>query len=217
MGQPAEKAETPVTRPLSRKRKQTQGRLLDAALETFAERGFHGTSVEEVCERAGFSRGAFYSNYSSKTELFIALYHRQAERTIMSLVGHMPVKLLTNRDLDAVVTELVSAIPTDRRWYLINTEFALHAVRNPSAAAAFAAARNRVRGILAERITEILVHIGRELTVPAKDFARWLFALHEGGVIQSYMEPGEMAPHEMTRLLAPLLLASVTTPVTKSS
>jgi AcrR family transcriptional regulator len=212
MGQPPETVETPVTRPLSRKRMQTQGRLLDAALETFAERGFHGTSVEEVCERAGFSRGAFYSNYSSKTELFIALYHRQAERTISALVKHVPAKLPATRDLEAIVTELVSAIPTDQRWYLINTEFALHAVRNPSAGAAFAAARTRVRTILAERIAEILAHIGRELTVPAEDFARWLFALNEGSVIQSYMEPGEMAPHEMTRLLAPLLLASVTKP-----
>lgn len=212
MGQPADEAETPVTRPLSRKRKQTQGRLLDAALETFAERGFYGTSVEEVCERAGFSRGAFYSNYSSKTELFIALYHRQAERTILALVNHQPSDLPTSHDLDTVVSEMVSAIPTDQRWYLINTEFALHALRNPSAAAAFGAARAKVRAILAERITEILAHIGRELTVPAEDYARWLFALHEGGVIQSYMEPGEMAPHEMTRLLAPLLLASVTRP-----
>lgn len=215
MAQPAETPETPVTRPLSRKRRQTQNRLLDAALESFAERGFHGTSVEEVCERAGFSRGAFYSNYSSKTELFIALYHRQAERTIAALVSHMPTELSANRDLDAVVSELVSAIPTDQRWYLINTEFALHAVRNPSAAAAFTAARIRVREILAEKITEILAHIGRELTVPSKDFTRWLFAINEGSVIQSYMEPGEMAPHEMTRLLAPLLLAAVTKPTTE--
>jgi AcrR family transcriptional regulator len=215
MAQPAETPETPVTRPLSRKRRQTQIRLLDAALETFAERGFHGTSVEEVCERAGFSRGAFYSNYSSKTELFIALYTRQAERTIAALVTHTPTELPANHDLEAVVSELVSAIPTDQRWYLINTEFALHAVRNPSAAAAFAAARISAREILAEKITEILAHIGRELTVPAKDFARWLFAINEGSVIQSYMEPGEMAPHEMTRLLAPLLLASVTRPTTE--
>src|SRR5262245_46833641 len=132
MGQPVATAEAPVTRPLSRKRRQTQERLLDAALDAFAERGFHGASVEDVCERAGFSRGAFYSNYSSKTELFIALYLRQSERIIDALdKGAFPVADVAHGDLGAVVTGAMTAVPHDRRFFLINAEFALHAVRNP--------------------------------------------------------------------------------------
>ena len=43
-----------------RRRSATRARLLEGALDVFAERGFNGASVEDICERAGFTRGAFY-------------------------------------------------------------------------------------------------------------------------------------------------------------
>jgi AcrR family transcriptional regulator len=216
MAQPVETDEVSVTRPpLSRKRRQTQAKLLDAALDAFAERGFHGTSVEEICERAGFSRGAFYSNYSSKTELFIALYHRAAEATLDTLNAHTtPESHAPNRDISEVVTDMMTNIPHDRRWYLINAEFALHAVRNPAAAATLAAARKRARANFAVRITRIVAQMGRKLTVPADDIVRWLFALNEGGVAQSYLEPNLLSPHDLTRQVTPFLLAAATVPLT---
>ena len=213
MGQPVQTVETPVTPPLSRKRRQTQTRLLDAALDAFAERGFHGTSVEEVCERAGFSRGAFYSNYSSKTELFIALYHRQSERVLTALDEHaIPVARAEESDLFTVVTQTMTAVPHDRRWFLVNAEFALHAIRNPAAGASFAAARARTRAQFAKHLTEVLDQMSLELTVPADTLARWLFALNEGGVAQSYVEPDKLATHDLTKQVTPLLLAAVTRP-----
>ncbi|HEX6357839.1 TetR/AcrR family transcriptional regulator [Actinophytocola sp.] len=213
MGQSAEPTETSAERPLSRKRRQTQTRLLDAALDAFAERGFQGTSVEEICERAGFSRGAFYSNYSSKTELFIALYHRQSETILGALAKRAsPSGQPVPHDLETVVRQILAAVPHDRRWYLINTEFALHAVRNPSAAATFAAARGRVRTIFAESLTEVLGRMDLELTVPAEDLARWLWAMSEGGTAQSYMEPQRLAPNDLIMQVAPLLLGAVTKP-----
>jgi AcrR family transcriptional regulator len=54
---------------ISARRQATRERVLEAAGEVFAERGFHGASVEDICERAGFTRGAFYSNFSSKDDL----------------------------------------------------------------------------------------------------------------------------------------------------
>jgi AcrR family transcriptional regulator len=212
MGQPVAAAETPVTRPLSRKRRQTQERLLDAALDAFAERGFHGASVEDVCERAGFSRGAFYSNYSSKTELLIALYHRQSKRVLDALDKYAVPAPGAESDLVSMVTEALTSVPHDRRWFLVNAEFALHAIRNPAAGASFAQARARSRARFAKHITELLDHMGLELTVSSEDIARWLFALNEGGVAQSYVEPDKLAPHELTRQVTPLLLEAVTRP-----
>src|ERR1700712_894698 len=59
---------------VSKRRAETRDKLLAAAADVFAERGFGRATVEEVCERAGFSRGAFYSNFDSLDELFFALY-----------------------------------------------------------------------------------------------------------------------------------------------
>jgi AcrR family transcriptional regulator len=205
MGQPVDTDEASVTRPLSRKRRQTQARLLDAALDAFAERGFYGTSVEDVCERAGFTRGAFYSNFSSKEELFVALYDRQADGVLATLTG---MARSAGDSLESALTELVAAIPRDRRWFLVNTEFALHAVRDPAAGAAYAAARARVRASFAARFAEVAERFGRELTVPLEELIRWLFAVHDGGVAQSYVERN--GTDDITRRVVPLLVNAVT-------
>lgn len=207
MGQRVETDEASVTRPLSRKRRQTQARLLDAALDAFAERGFYGTSVEDVCERAGFSRGAFYSNFSSKDELVVALYDRQAQRVLDELTELAPHAGTT---LDEVLGQLVAAIPADRRWFLVNAEFALHAVRNPEVATGYADARSRVRAAFAARLTEVLARFDQDLTVPAEILIRWLFAVHDGGLAQSYVEPDRLGPNDLTRQVVPLLVAAVT-------
>lgn len=207
MGRPLDGGEAsvtrPVSRPLSRKRRQTQARLLDAALDAFADRGFHGTSVEDLCERAGFSRGAFYSNFSSKDELFVALYQRQAEQILATLTDLAPA---AGDSLAEVLTELVAAIPRDRRWHLVNTEFALHAVRDPVTRTAYATARAQVRAGFAARLGEVLDRFGVTLSVPVEDLVRWLFAVHDGGLTQSYVEDDR---RDITRDVVPLLVAAV--------
>ena len=64
---------------MTRSRENTRARLLEAAHEVFAEVGLDAASVEAICERAGFTRGAFYSNFESKDELFLALITRLSE------------------------------------------------------------------------------------------------------------------------------------------
>src|SRR5881409_2831591 len=69
---------------------QTRADLLEAAARVFARRGFAGASVEAIAAEAGFTRGAFYSNFSSKEELFAellqervyAIYTRMAQRLL---------------------------------------------------------------------------------------------------------------------------------------
>ncbi|MFP4150329.1 MAG: TetR/AcrR family transcriptional regulator [Nitriliruptoraceae bacterium] len=58
-------------------RARTRERLLAAAAEAFAEHGVDGAAVDDIAARAGYSRGAFYSNFRDKTELLIALCEEQ--------------------------------------------------------------------------------------------------------------------------------------------
>ena len=55
----------------------TRSRLLDAAEKVFVDRGFHAASVDEVAEEAGYSKGAVYSNFENKDELFLAVLERR--------------------------------------------------------------------------------------------------------------------------------------------
>ncbi len=54
---------------------QTRQELLDAAARVFVRRGFQGSSVEEISAEAGYTRGAFYSNFKSKNEVLVELLH----------------------------------------------------------------------------------------------------------------------------------------------
>ena len=67
-----------------RRRQQTREHLLAAAAEVFAERGFHGASLDEVAAVAGFTKGAVYSNFKNKEDLFLALLKESYDREMQA-------------------------------------------------------------------------------------------------------------------------------------
>lgn len=75
----------PTRRRLARQeqRERTLKRLLDSAEELFAQKGIAETSIEQIAENAGYSRGAFYSNFDDKDALVIKLVERQQESAIV--------------------------------------------------------------------------------------------------------------------------------------
>src|SRR5579863_10773918 len=68
-----------------RRRQQTRDHLLAAAAQVFADRGFHGASLDEVAAVAGFSKGAVYSNFKNKEDLFLALLESHYEREMAAV------------------------------------------------------------------------------------------------------------------------------------
>ena len=69
-----------ATRPLTRaeRRERTQDDLIEAADRAFVESGFHATSLDQIAAAAGYTKGAVYSNFASKEDLFFAVYERRA-------------------------------------------------------------------------------------------------------------------------------------------
>ncbi|MFE9429145.1 TetR/AcrR family transcriptional regulator [Kitasatospora sp. NPDC006697] len=194
------------------RRPRTRAALLEAALATFAEHGFQASTIEQVCSAAGFTRGAFYSNFSSKEELFLALFDEHSERILARLsaaLESVPDGELTVGRL----VELVSVIePAERDWYLVTTEFTLRAIRDPQAGWVLARHDARLRAALAEGLAAGLARAGLALTVPAEEFARLLVALREGGLAQSYVEPEQLPPGTLERRFLPALLHTLTVP-----
>ncbi|HEY1523391.1 MAG TPA: TetR/AcrR family transcriptional regulator [Solirubrobacteraceae bacterium] len=89
---------------------QTRQELLDAAARVFIKRGFTGSSVEEISAEAGYTRGAFYSNFRSKNELFVELLHdrvyrRYTQMTQRGLQGRPPTLRETGETLAAIQAE----------------------------------------------------------------------------------------------------------------
>lgn len=66
----------------------TRTRLIEAAERLFIRRGFDNASVEEISEAAGYSRGAFYSNFDDKEQVFLAVIDRLRPKAIDDMFQH---------------------------------------------------------------------------------------------------------------------------------
>ena len=199
-----------VERP-RRRRAETVERLLDAALETFAEIGFAAASVEDVCSRGGFTRGAFYSSFRTKDELFAALFVRETAANIARAEEQLTGIELESDPVGAAVERCLSTLRADRTWVLVHTEYRLLAARSPEAAAVL---REHSAGLQA-RVTELIEHAagrtGLRLAVPAGQLARIVLALHDGLVIAHVPDPaGSSGPAELERTALLLLLRAAT-------
>jgi AcrR family transcriptional regulator len=135
--------EQPVV--VSRRRAQTRDRLLVAATHVFAERGVIGASVEEICEAAAFTRGAFYSNFADKDALVLALLEAEtlqqfeAAKQTLSGLRDAPSDLGFDELVTRAMVQLGASSPSDRETLLMRQELMLHAARVPALREPYAA------------------------------------------------------------------------------
>jgi AcrR family transcriptional regulator len=142
---------------------------MDAAIDVFSESGFAGASLEEICHRGDLTRGAFYYNFESKEQLFLAVMQREFESTLeVASTAAVPGEI----DL-AEVIQLVSTLYSNQKrdhvtWALLNDEFRLHAMRDADAAVAFTAHSKMINERLGALITAAAHNYRRRLTAPAE-------------------------------------------------
>jgi AcrR family transcriptional regulator len=170
-----------------RRRAETVERLLDAALGTFADIGFAAASVEDICRRGGFTRGAFYSSFRTKDELFGALFERETARNFARAEEQLAGIEHEADPVGVAVERCLSSLRADRTWVLVHTEYALHATRHPEAAAALRRHAEHVHRQLTELIASVSARAGIRLTVPANRLARIVLAVHDGVVIREVL------------------------------
>lgn len=194
-------------KPVSRRRTETRARLLTAAAEVFAERGFHGASVEDICERAGFTRGAFYSNFTSKDELVLELSARHTAR-VVARIHEAAARPAAEPDdvLREVIASLADDAPARDRWLQLTTELSLHALRDPEARIAWAEEQRRIRSALVDAVNEAVARRGAALALPTELFVRAAVALVGGAAAQRQLEPGSLAAGELESAVLTVLL-----------
>jgi len=186
-------------RRVTKRRAETRQRLLDAALLVFAEEGFGRASVEDVCERAAYTRGAFYSNFSSLDELFLAMWEQRSAALLESLGESLEAASQAGAlSLEDGIDRLLDLIPVDERWYRIEAEFTAHALRDPLLRGVMAARESQIAATLLPFIDRALERVGRHVT-DREAFAAALVAVHDGTAVQCLVEPEEQAVRKRRR------------------
>ena len=171
---------------VTRRRAETRARLLDAAFTVFATRGFGRASIEEVCEAAGYTRGAFYSNFDSLEELFFALFSQRSE-----LIAHQVADGLIHPagNVPEFVAQAVEALVVDRDWVLVSTDFRLYAARTPEVAAALVAHRTTLRDALANLLAPAIDRSQLPSSLRTPDgLARAVIAIYEGAATEMLLD-----------------------------
>jgi AcrR family transcriptional regulator len=191
---------------VTKRRAETRANLIEAAYRVFADKGFGQVRIDDVCAAAGYTRGAFYSNFDSLDELFFALYDESA-RLIAGQVTDAITDDDINPGIEAVIERVTATLLLDRDWLLIKTDFLLHAARNPAVADRLASHRQQLRTVIETRLDG-----ARErLTLPdaiadIPNAARAVVAAYDAVTVQLLLDGDLQAARTwLTRLLTALL------------
>src|SRR5271166_1852552 len=104
----------------------TRVRLIEAAERLFIRKGFDNASVEEISEAAGYSRGAFYSNFDDKEQVFLAVIDRRRPKAIDDMFQHS----IDHAERIAAVREWFSNQWRHKDFIALRMEFSRKATRD---------------------------------------------------------------------------------------
>ena len=174
------------------RREEVRRRLLDAALAVFAEQGFASANLDQVAAAAGLTKGAIYSNFASKDELFFAMMQDQVLKRVVTLRAALHASAgdtrypHTLRDVGRLLTE---AFTTQRDWQLVFLDFWRRAVRDEDVRAQFVAHRRSVRAAIADHIGDMYGKDPIPGGFAVDDVVTVVLALCNGLALEYYIDP----------------------------
>jgi AcrR family transcriptional regulator len=174
-------------------RERTRAALREAAAELVAVQGLQATSIEQITERAGFSRGAFYANYRTKEELFAELLQERVYAGYRALATEW--RDSTERPTPRQTGERLAAIigaPEGRWLFVLWLELLAHAARQPELRGIAAEFWRGTRALSAEGIREEYAARGQDPPIDPSWIASASIALDIGLAIQHSVDPDEV-------------------------
>ena len=172
-------------------RDQTTQRLLEAAQKLIAKKGLSAASVEDIAAAAGYTRGAFYSNFNSKGDLFIELLRRDHD-------AHMEAFTALQSDeipLDEIherARVLYSQMYRDDTSFMNWTEARMLAARDTKFRAKLNALIVEKHGQIADFIDYFHKRAGNPPRVASIAMAMGFMSLCEGVKLSMLSSPTEM-------------------------
>jgi AcrR family transcriptional regulator len=140
----------------------TRVKLREAALREFTQTGFAGASIDRIAEAAGLSRGAFYSNYTSKADLLLELLHEQTR--LQAAAWHeLLTQARSEQDVLTSLSEQFTHLVDHTPWTLFAVEAQLQAQRDPAFALSHRALRREVQELVRELLTSLFELAGKPL------------------------------------------------------
>jgi AcrR family transcriptional regulator len=171
------------------RREHTRSSLMDAAGRVFARRGLHQASIDDVAEAAGFTKGAFYANFRSKEELFLAMLDERfaGRRQEIEQLGVDGEEI--EEQAQRAGEEFTRYVRADPEWERLFFEFAAHAARDDGFRGELVTRYRSLREALAAAFTRACEANGIEPPLPVEQMAVMTFAMANGFALENLLEP----------------------------
>ncbi|MCM1011279.1 MULTISPECIES: TetR/AcrR family transcriptional regulator [unclassified Brevibacterium] len=182
------------TENLSDRRRRTRSTLVEAGVSVFAVKGIEGASIEEICEAGGLTRGAFYSNFSSRDDLVLATLEIRAAETLDRLDATIQRWKEQLDDTDAaeirpLLTQFVEEIFTEKLHTVADAiaeqEVELYCLRVPELYARYQELDAGRRERLARLVRTAIENVGAVPTIPLDSLLTILISLFTHLSLQS--------------------------------
>jgi AcrR family transcriptional regulator len=164
---------------------QTRGELVDAAQRLFTAQGFHATSIDAVAAEAGFTKGAVYSNFASKEDLFLAVYERRVDARLAEIEAVLEEAPTVREGIERIIPGNRGRREADDGWMAVFFEFWAHALRHPQLRERFAAQHRRIIDLLAAAMIES----GQDLPDDPHKLATARYAMQLGLQLERLTQP----------------------------
>ena len=162
--------------------------LLAAARRVFLERGYYAATLDKIADEAGFSKGAVYSRFASKADMFLALLeNRIAERAAQN--AELAGELAGTGNFGALLDLAEQAERGAPGWRLLVTEFRVHAARDPGLNRRYAALHARTVNGIAQMFAEVSKENTADLPVPPRQLAELWLAIETGRALEQIADP----------------------------
>lgn len=171
-------------------RRDARQELLRAAADVFAERGFRDASIDEVANRAGYSKGAVYWHFASKDDLFLTLVEEHVDRPTHEMIALLMCAPAERDMAPEASRRFAELIAGERTWLLLENEYWSQAVRDSNLRRRYAKRRRELRTALGKALAARAGTLDAgQLGIEPERVATAIMALTIGFAQQALVDP----------------------------
>jgi AcrR family transcriptional regulator len=170
--------------------------LLEAAAEVFARRGYRAARLDEIAERAGYSKGAIYFHFSGKDDLFFALLEERIDGPLREAIKLLELAPPGDDMAAEANRRFVELVHGQRELVLLDQEYRSQALRDSRLRARYLKREAKLRAALAKGLQARLEHLGAPPIAAPEHLATALLSLVSGLAQQWLIEP-DAVPDEL--------------------
>jgi AcrR family transcriptional regulator len=179
----------------------TRTALVDAAERLFIAQGFHATSLDAVAAEAGYTKGAVYSNFASKEDLFFTVYERRLEARVAEVEALLEAAPLARDAIEAIARTAAMRSERDDGWLAVFFEFWAHVLRHEELRERFAALHARVIEPLEAALVRHAEEVGEALPEDPRKLATARYAMQLGLQLERLTQPDVVDPELGARMV----------------